>query len=118
MYAFTFFSVQAEDGILDGHVTGVQTCALPIYRWQTDPVTAHSRHRPPQTSTGNTPPEGDPSSSQPDSGPSPPTPTHTQSEQPHSPTPNHQTHAQPTPAAAPAGGTCISMLNRREGWCG
>src|SRR5579884_4369539 len=27
---FCFF--QAEDGIRDGHVTGVQTCALPIYR--------------------------------------------------------------------------------------
>src|SRR5215208_2425995 len=26
----TFF-FQAEDGIRDGHVTGVQTCALPIY---------------------------------------------------------------------------------------
>src|SRR5207253_7984785 len=26
--------VQAEDGIRDGHVTGVQTCALPIlHRW-------------------------------------------------------------------------------------
>src|SRR5690625_573258 len=25
-----FFFVQAEDGIRDGHVTGVQTCALPI----------------------------------------------------------------------------------------
>src|SRR5690625_1392684 len=24
-------SVQAEDGIRDGHVTGVQTCALPIF---------------------------------------------------------------------------------------
>src|SRR5437660_3117782 len=24
------FSFQAEDGIRDGHVTGVQTCALPI----------------------------------------------------------------------------------------
>src|SRR5207253_6081503 len=24
---------QAEDGIRDGHVTGVQTCALPIYRF-------------------------------------------------------------------------------------
>src|SRR5207253_6884067 len=23
--------IQAEDGIRDGHVTGVQTCALPIY---------------------------------------------------------------------------------------
>src|SRR5207253_4436158 len=28
------FFFQAEDGIRDGHVTGVQTCALPIY----DPV--------------------------------------------------------------------------------
>src|SRR5207253_545876 len=25
---------QAEDGIRDGHVTGVQTCALPILRWK------------------------------------------------------------------------------------
>src|SRR5690606_40473218 len=24
---------QAEDGIRDFHVTGVQTCALPIFRW-------------------------------------------------------------------------------------
>src|SRR6266508_6819551 len=28
MHSFFFF--QAEDGIRDGHVTGVQTCALPI----------------------------------------------------------------------------------------
>src|SRR5437660_9787401 len=28
LYFFFFF--QAEDGIRDGHVTGVQTCALPI----------------------------------------------------------------------------------------
>src|SRR6266702_5931419 len=28
----TFFFCQAEDGIRAGHVTGVQTCALPIYR--------------------------------------------------------------------------------------
>src|SRR5690625_862090 len=27
----TLFFFQAEDGIRDGHVTGVQTCALPIY---------------------------------------------------------------------------------------
>src|SRR5215510_4788495 len=26
-----FFFFQAEDGIRDGHMTGVQTCALPIY---------------------------------------------------------------------------------------
>src|SRR4051794_41525406 len=30
MYLFFFF--QAEDGIRDGRVTGVQTCALPISR--------------------------------------------------------------------------------------
>src|SRR6266496_4577317 len=30
-----FFFFQAEDGIRDLYVTGVQTCALPIYRyWQ------------------------------------------------------------------------------------
>src|SRR5437870_9772407 len=29
LYCFFFF-FQAEDGIRDGHVTGVQTCALPI----------------------------------------------------------------------------------------
>src|SRR5438876_3292745 len=28
---FFFFFFQAEDGIRDGRVTGVQTCALPIY---------------------------------------------------------------------------------------
>src|SRR5437660_2140718 len=28
---YFFFFFQAEDGIRDGHVTGVQTCALPIY---------------------------------------------------------------------------------------
>src|SRR5690625_7245332 len=27
---YWFFFFQAEDGIRDGHVTGVQTCALPI----------------------------------------------------------------------------------------
>src|SRR5437870_11244580 len=30
MFFFFFFFFQAEDGIRDGHVTGVQTCALPI----------------------------------------------------------------------------------------
>src|SRR5690606_41080165 len=29
--AFRFFFFQAEDGIRDFHVTGVQTCALPIW---------------------------------------------------------------------------------------
>src|SRR5690606_39960213 len=48
-YVFFFFFFQAEDGIRDFHVTGVQTCALPIFAlviavaiiwlffsWQTD----------------------------------------------------------------------------------
>src|SRR5437660_10765269 len=30
LYFIVFFFFQAEDGIRDGHVTGVQTCALPI----------------------------------------------------------------------------------------
>src|SRR5688572_33189159 len=32
MIVFFFFFFQAEDGIRDLTVTGVQTCALPIYR--------------------------------------------------------------------------------------
>src|SRR5690606_41198185 len=31
-----FFFFQAEDGIRDFHVTGVQTCALPIYAAQAE----------------------------------------------------------------------------------
>src|SRR5207253_5420179 len=31
------FFFQAEDGIRDGHVTGVQTCALPIYSFSVAP---------------------------------------------------------------------------------
>src|SRR5690625_7948859 len=34
---FLFF-FQAEDGIRDGHVTGVQTCALPIYFGSLDSI--------------------------------------------------------------------------------
>src|SRR5690606_40144401 len=33
---FYFFFFQAEDGIRDFHVTGVQTCALPIYKAYTN----------------------------------------------------------------------------------
>src|SRR5690606_41076129 len=39
-----FFFFQAEDGIRDFHVTGVQTCALPIYllnQWES--LVAHTR---------------------------------------------------------------------------
>src|SRR5439155_15991896 len=32
-FCFFFFFFQAEDGIRDGHVTGVQTCALPIFQF-------------------------------------------------------------------------------------
>src|SRR5690606_40428860 len=39
-YAFFFF--QAEDGIRDFHVTGVQTCALPIFAEPAPKVTATS----------------------------------------------------------------------------
>src|SRR5437870_7185053 len=39
-----FFFFQAEDGIRDGHVTGVQTCALPIW-----PRRARGRGRPART---------------------------------------------------------------------
>src|SRR5436309_8974064 len=38
-YVFFFF-FQAEDGIRDFHVTGVQTCALPIYLARGRPVRA------------------------------------------------------------------------------
>ena len=31
LFLFFFFFFQAEDGIRDYKVTGVQTCALPIY---------------------------------------------------------------------------------------
>src|SRR5207249_5998791 len=32
-FFFFFFFFQAEDGIRDRNVTGVQTCALPIFQW-------------------------------------------------------------------------------------
>src|SRR5439155_11195967 len=41
MYMNEFFFFQAEDGIRDGHVTGVQTCALPICAG----TRAHARRR-------------------------------------------------------------------------
>src|SRR5690606_40545861 len=41
-----FFFFQAEDGIRDFHVTGVQTCALPISRTvRTSPVEAFATRR-------------------------------------------------------------------------
>src|SRR3712207_7223756 len=43
MYNFFFF--QAEDGIRDIGVTGVQTCALPIYPCSTAPQRGRTEHR-------------------------------------------------------------------------
>ena len=39
-----FFFFQAEDGIRDHCVTGVQTCALPIYALQINEVTTPISH--------------------------------------------------------------------------
>src|SRR5437660_4021696 len=40
-----FFFFQAEDGIRDGHVTGVQTCALPIFDRTLDRVAEQYREQ-------------------------------------------------------------------------
>src|SRR5690625_329827 len=49
MYVFlSVFFFQAEDGIRDGHVTGVQTCALPI-------CSPRLRGRPPAARRGGPP---------------------------------------------------------------
>src|SRR5207253_7448829 len=46
MSVYFFFFFQAEDGIRYGHVTGVQTCALPIFDtdapWETLPAKARA----------------------------------------------------------------------------
>src|SRR5689334_24686155 len=42
LFFFVFFFFQAEDGIRDGTVTGVQTCALPISARCTLPVVSAS----------------------------------------------------------------------------
>src|SRR5437660_1113528 len=46
---FFFFFFQAEDGIRDGHVTGVQTCALPIFFAGTAEMIEKIGVRPPMT---------------------------------------------------------------------
>src|SRR5690349_22642457 len=38
LFFFFFFFFQAEDGIRDLYVTGVQTCALPIWRGSAAPA--------------------------------------------------------------------------------
>src|SRR5438309_10994638 len=42
---WNFFFFQAEDGIRDGTVTGVQTCALPIFRCRTFPRSYSAANR-------------------------------------------------------------------------
>src|SRR5690348_17480914 len=39
--SFVIFFFQAEDGIRDGRVTGVQTCALPIWGKVNQPTVSH-----------------------------------------------------------------------------
>src|SRR5690606_5953186 len=46
---FRLFFFQAEDGIRDFHVTGVQTCALPIYRAAPPPGRRHTATAAPRT---------------------------------------------------------------------
>src|SRR5689334_24005244 len=46
-----FFFFQAEDGIRDGTVTGVQTCALPISEKDLPPVQLQ-QHQPPHQDIG------------------------------------------------------------------
>src|SRR5207249_6534309 len=48
-----FFFFQAEDGIRDRNVTGVQTCALPISRSRSSRVTTAPRRRSSATSRSN-----------------------------------------------------------------
>src|SRR5438270_10498625 len=46
VFFFFFFFFQAEDGIRDLTVTGVQTCALPIWVWcRSGPRTSRSGFR-------------------------------------------------------------------------
>src|SRR3989441_12991910 len=45
MYSFFFF-FQAEDGIRDKLVTGVQTCALPIYLEEVEVIQTQARASP------------------------------------------------------------------------
>src|SRR5688500_19270879 len=53
-YLFNFFFFQAEDGIRDYKVTGVQTCALPISWW------GAARRPAPLECSGPTPPSARP----------------------------------------------------------
>src|SRR5690606_41171145 len=61
----TSFFFQAEDGIRDFHVTGVQTCALPIWHRQHVPLPV--RYAPPRSArdVGRHPPPRDHSAAPP-----------------------------------------------------
>src|SRR5690348_7448280 len=48
IYLFFFFFFQAEDGIRDGRVNGVQTCALPICRERSEFYRAKGYKEPPE----------------------------------------------------------------------
>src|SRR6266508_6318720 len=54
LYFNFFFCFQEEDGIRDGHVTGVQTCALPISGCSTC-ASAPNRQRPRPTTPSSPP---------------------------------------------------------------
>src|SRR5688572_32536441 len=68
VFLFFFFFFQAEDGIRDLTVTGVQTCALPIWHWRhwwrqrrvlpglraASRISARSRSRPRRSRTSST----------------------------------------------------------------
>src|SRR3712207_9506912 len=55
MYLFLFF-FQAEDGIRDIGVTGVQTCALPIWTWAGGATRRSGSGRAPRTWSGSSGP--------------------------------------------------------------
>src|SRR2546430_12481758 len=67
-----FFFFQAEDGIRDLTVTGVQTCALPISRWSARDTTQHracsSQRRPGSPKLRRPPSHPEPRSSAPTCG--------------------------------------------------
>src|SRR5437762_11433392 len=57
----SFFFFQAEDGIRDTSVTGVQTCALPIWVFNTSPVPLRAEAEPfGERQPADPPPAGEP----------------------------------------------------------
>src|SRR6266487_6267801 len=62
LYFCFFFFFQAEDGIRDGRVTGVQTCALPIWSFVRDAPRAACPSTRPKAETNLSMPESEASS--------------------------------------------------------